>query len=379
MNMKKIAYISVFAGLLLTGCIAGDYGIKSAGPQEWGQEEPVVLPSLSISGVSPIDLAAVEDSVAVATFSPVTLPEGAELDKYRIVLDEAAEVPVDASMKAAKADLQAAVESLYGKQHEYLEREFSGKLRADVMVDGQASLLVSNEITVVIIPEFQELADNYYLVGTLQGQVESAPNTNGWYDSVDYMNCLLYPVGEDVYEYTSMFSDGGYAGYKIWNENDYGNWDLCYGTAVNNDNSPAGRLINTGAGSICLPTVSTDDVYTITIDMANLTYDTELYAGTVVRYGSMGLIGVDGDWNNDIPMTEVSQHNWCAKNVTIATATEFKFRADEDWADSWGNGTDVSEIHGGTADYNGGNMTIAAGTYDFYFNSLTGRFAIVVR
>jgi len=490
--MKRTAYLGFFAGMLLTGCIAGDYGVKPADPQSWEQEEAVTLPGLTISAAAPVDLAKVEaDSVAIASLGSITLPEGAEFGKLVIVLDDVEKIPVDISMKASVASLQAAVEKLYGKRP--VAREFSGRLNADVMVDGQASLLVSNEVNVTLTPEapfissaywlvgdmcgwdkatavafshsdadvysdpvftikfetpkndcywklipqgnyegdfwsegpegvvgvavdgdpamsgnltvekpqagkieaagkyiltinmmeytyeLQSVVDNYYLVGTLQGQVASAPNTNGWYDSVDYMNCLLYPAGDDVYVYTSMFSDGGYAGYKIWNEKDYGNWDLCYGTAVNNDNSPSGNLVNTGAGSICLPTTSKDDIYTITVDMAGKTYSTEKYSGTVARYEAVGIIGGFNGWGGDVDMTEVSQHNWCAKDVKMAEETEFKFRADHKWDTSWGSGENVSKTLCGVAADNGGNMTIAAGTYDFYFNSLTGHFAIVAK
>lgn len=68
MNMKKIAYLSILAGLLLTSCVEGDYGIKPADPQTNPQEEAVTFPSsLAVSAVSAIDLAAVEaDSVAIA-------------------------------------------------------------------------------------------------------------------------------------------------------------------------------------------------------------------------------------------------------------------------------------------------------------------------
>lgn len=227
------------------------------------------------------------------------------------------------------------------------------------------------------------IVDNYYLVGTLQGQVSSAPNDNGWYESTDYRNCLLYPTSdENTYTYTSVFGNGGYAGYKIWNESDYGNWSLCYGTAVNNDNSPSGTLVNTDAGSICLPTNSKEDVYTINIDLKNMTYSQEAYTGDVTRYEAVGLIGVGGDWGTDIDMTEVSVHNWCVQGVEIAAETEFKFRANHDWPVNWGGqtgGLDLSVDTYGVGKPGGDNFFVPAGTYDFYINSLTGRYAVIAR
>ena len=68
-NMKKIALLSIFAGLFFASCVEGDYGIKPVGPQTNEQEEAVTFPTgLTATAVSPIDLAAVEaDSVAIAT------------------------------------------------------------------------------------------------------------------------------------------------------------------------------------------------------------------------------------------------------------------------------------------------------------------------
>ncbi|MBR4978748.1 MAG: hypothetical protein IKY95_07340, partial [Bacteroidales bacterium] len=70
--MKKIAYLSVLAGLFLAACTPGDYGIKPADPQTNEQEEFVTLPSgVTAAAVAPIDLAKVEgDSVAIAAYTP---------------------------------------------------------------------------------------------------------------------------------------------------------------------------------------------------------------------------------------------------------------------------------------------------------------------
>lgn len=257
----------------------------------------------------------------------------------------------------------------------------AGKCNAAKIVKGGKWQLTINMMEYTYSLKY--IADNYYLVGTLQGQVSSAPNTNGWYDSKDYMNCLLYPTSDDnTYTYTSVFGKGDYAGYKIWNESDYGDWSLCYGTAVNNDASPSGTLVNTGAGSICLPTSSTEDVYTINIDLKNMTYSHEAYTGDVTRYDAVGLIGDFTSWKTDIDMTEVSVHNWCAKNVVIAETTQIKFRANHEWKVDWGgqeSGIDLSASTYGVGKQGGGNFSIPAGTYDFYLNTLTGRYAVIAR
>ena len=117
MNMKKIAYLSVFAGLLLTSCIAGDYGIKPADPQTNEQEDAVTFPTgLTATAVSPIDLASVEsDSVAIAAYTPGETAVG-EFGNFRIVVDETYEFPVGTDMKVPVDSLQNMVVDAYGKR-----------------------------------------------------------------------------------------------------------------------------------------------------------------------------------------------------------------------------------------------------------------------
>ena len=69
--MKKLAYLSVLAGLFLTGCIAGDYGIEPADPQVNEQDEIVNLAgTAAVTEVAAIDLAAVEgETVSVGTLA----------------------------------------------------------------------------------------------------------------------------------------------------------------------------------------------------------------------------------------------------------------------------------------------------------------------
>ncbi|MDE5955121.1 MAG: hypothetical protein K2G80_01320, partial [Bacteroidales bacterium] len=106
--MKHTAYSIMLAGLLMTGCIAGDYGIKPADPQSWSQEDAVTLPSLTASAVQPIDIARVEeDSVAIAAITPMVV-EGAEV-RYVVVLDDIYKFPVGEDGKVAVSLLQETV------------------------------------------------------------------------------------------------------------------------------------------------------------------------------------------------------------------------------------------------------------------------------
>lgn len=381
--MKKLAYLSTIALMVLASCTKQDFGIKPADPQTNPQEEKADFPAgVEATAVAVIDLEQVtEEAVSVAV---CTVPEieGAESYGYKVILsaaDISATFDTDKDMRVSVVDLQNLVNDVFGFKVE--KRTLSAECLVSAEIGTQAFLFRSEPVVLEVIPAQSIMS--YYLVGTLQGQVGANPEdgtNNGWYDKVEYKTCYLCPTAtEDVYTYTTMFSNGDYAGYKIWYDSDYGNWDLCYGTAENNDNAASGTLVSSGAGSICVPENSTDKVYTITINFADNTYTQEEYTGTVTEYSKIGLIGEFNAWGADYELKQASKHNWYAKGVVFEADSEFKIRANGDWSVNWGAaaGRVVSkDNYFGKAD-GGDNMKILAGKYDFYFNTLTSDYVAV--
>lgn len=209
----------------------------------------------------------------------------------------------------------------------------------------------------------EEMAGEYYMVGDLQGW-NNDPATG--------MTCLFYPQTSTVMSYTTKWK-GAYD-LKFWAGADFGNWDKAYGCAVDGDNSPAGNIVNSGAQSISAPSA---EYYTFTIDMTTMKYTwTKLSDQAPKEYTSISLIGDFNSWNGDVDLTQVTPHNWYAK-VSIPSDGGLKFRAGHDWADSWGNGANIADNYYGKADYNGGNMTVPAGTYSVYFNDITTEFVFL--
>ena len=79
-----------------------------------------------------------------------------------------------------------------------------------------------------------------------------------------------------------------------------------------------------------------------------------------------GVIGLKGDWNNDIAMYNDLDGYYVAKNVEIKSTDEFKLRKDGKWTTSISGGITAPDTKrdGGWV-----NMTISkAGTYDVYTN-----------
>ena len=200
--MKKFLLYSLFGAAALSMASCNEDFNDVAAPQEWAQEEAITLPGLTVSSVATVDLAQAGDSVTI--FNPSvsgTLPEGTTLDNFRVdLVAENGQKTLDASTsgKVLTSELQAAIEELYGKRPE--ERTFNATIYANVMMNGQASLIKA-ETTVKAIPVAPQISQNYYLIG--------APSA--WEPT-----CVTMPFnhsGKDVYEdpiFTIVFpvSDG---------------------------------------------------------------------------------------------------------------------------------------------------------------------------
>ena len=208
-----------------------------------------------------------------------------------------------------------------------------------------------------------DVAPQYYMVGGLNGwNVEGASKS------------LLYPSSSSVMTYTSKFT--GAWDLKIWNKNDIGNWDNCYGCVVDGCNDPSGALVSSGANAISAPSA---EFYTFTFDLGAMTYTwTKLDNQAPTEYTAIGIIGDFNGWGSDVDMEQVTPHNWYAE--AEVSAGGLKFRADHDWAINWGADLTVDEGSFYSTGVNGGaNIQVPAGKYAFYLNDITGQLAIVAQ
>lgn len=207
------------------------------------------------------------------------------------------------------------------------------------------------------------VAPQFYMVGALPGWNEEGAR-----------KALLYPQSATVMTYTSKFT--GAWDLKIWNKNDIGNWDAAYGCVVDGDNSPSGAIINSKAQAISAPSA---DYYTFTFDLSTMTYTwTKLDDLRPISFTNIGVIGDFNGWGGDLELTEVTPHNWYATGTV--TDGGLKFRANHDWGINWGADLSVTDANFyGKGAQDGANIYVPAGTYAFYFNDITGDFAIVAQ
>ena len=220
----------------------------------------------------------------------------------------------------------------------------------------------------------KQIAPEYYLVGKLQG----------WASEPKDKTCLMYAETPMVQSYTTQWNDD--ANLKIWLGSDWGDWNNAYGSATMADaNTPTGKLkVDNNAGAIICPEPGA--YYTFTADFSTMTYKwTKLANQNPTEFEYVALIGVGGKWSNgddidDIDLKQVAPHNWYKANVEIP-AGGLKIRADHKWRDdgNWGFAEGQNYESKGTLITSGGsgNIPVPAGTYNIYFNDITGAYAFV--
>ena len=204
------------------------------------------------------------------------------------------------------------------------------------------------------------IAPEYYIVGAMQGWNSNAEKG---------MTCTLYPTDAMHFSYTTKFEGDG--NLKIWLGSEFGNWDKAMGTAVDGDQSPEGKI--GGGGAIKCP--EKDAFYTFSVDFSTNTYKwTKLGNQEPAAFEKIGLIGSFNSWGGDAFMTLVSPHNWYLSGLEIAENGEIKFRANADWGTNWGTKVNIADQSFGVGTNGGANINIPTGTYNVFFNDITGEF-----
>lgn len=213
----------------------------------------------------------------------------------------------------------------------------------------------------------KQIAPEYYLVGALQS----------WSDQ--NMSCLMTAETAMVQNFTTKWT--GDANLKIWLGSDFGKWDNAFGSASGDGVSAAEGKLKANGGAIVCP--EKDAYYTFTADFSTMTYKwTKLANQNPTEFKYVSLIGVGGKWKegDDIDLKQVAPHNWYLAKQEIP-AGGLKIRADHKWRDdgNWGFAEGQNYENKGTLITSGGsgNIPVPAGTYNIYFNDITGAYAFV--
>ena len=97
-----------------------------------------------------------------------------------------------------------------------------------------------------------------------------------------------------------------------------------------------------------------------------------------------GLIGVNGDWDNDLPIYETTRDNFFVSyGVEFSNDSQFKIRKKGEWVSEYNFGSVGNTIRtknsvvGVYTHGDSGQIKVEAGTYDIYFDRLAGQVYIM--
>lgn len=249
--------------------------------------------------------------------------------------------------------------------------------------------IYSNTVTINVLPYYVELKPAapvvWYLIGNCIGD---GSWSNGGAANVGQSLVPLYMIdgqeydrttGEGKISYTGYFpgptqtADGEWqAQFKLIKTP--GSWDsqIDYSKFTNIASNDAFATNNDGN-----VVVMKGGYYTITVDTKAQTATIEEYAKTAKAYTTMFLAGGYNGWSTtEDAMSPIStyefaeNHNWF-KQVTFTEEGEFKFTDSNDW---WGGD---QFPYGTMSTSSGGNNKYKAGTYNVFFNDITGQFNFI--
>lgn len=224
----------------------------------------------------------------------------------------------------------------------------------------------------VMLPEAEEEEEELPLELFLVG--DATPT--GWDNSATSNNYPLFrdPANENIYYYTGKFMA---ANLKLIHNR--GAWAPQFG-------GENGNLVARPTEDVEDPApiaVPAEGYYTFTVNLEDLTYTLEPYdASGAATYDVIGLVG-DGTtvgWPGDanptpdiqLNQSEFDPHIWFVKDIELSDGP-VKFRAELNWDVNWGGDTFPS----GKATMNGSDIQASEGTYEVWFNDLTGRYIFV--
>ena len=200
--------------------------------------------------------------------------------------------------------------------------------------------------------------------GTPQSMVIAGAGT--WIVTLD-MNNLTYTVGKPILymagdangwkQIDVLNSDDGahFTGYMYLNQNGF---KFC--TQPEWKGTNYGANFDTAKDAANITMTEEASYYKVDVDLESKSY----VLTPITTIGIIGSASPNG-WDSDVDMTYVPYNKdtkevngyWEVKNITLS-AGEIKFRANDDWAISWGGELDNLTTK------NGGNITVEAGTYD---------------
>ena len=286
--MKSISKYLMSALVVLLAASCQDAENEFAGPQAYPKEDAITVPGFTASSTSAIDLATDAASVDVFNLSDAALPEGFALGTARIVIEptdveaEATEIATDVDGMASVADLQALVESTYGKRP--VNRAFKAQVYVDAIKDGQAVLIDAGVIDVNLTPKAPQISDAYYIIGE-PGAWDPSDVTlkfdhsgNDVYD--DPVFTITIPVADNNGDGNMWFAISDAIAAEAYSTSGGTDWSKVIGCAEGNgNNTEEGKVARRAEigndGSFMIPVDGSAKYIRITLNMMDYSYKIE--------------------------------------------------------------------------------------------------------
>ncbi len=234
--------------------------------------------------------------------------------------------------------------------------ESSVKVRAlSVVTGGDIDTLHSNSITRTVTTYQDSDCGDFCTIGLI-----GSATPGDWGTDTDMRIADPERVDLNTWTLTVFLKGGGEVKFRASDD-----WEVNWGSS----DYPTGTGEQNGA-NIPIPN---DGYYKIVFND-----QTGEYTFTPIAtkdFTTIGVIGTatPGGWDSDTDLTQdaTNSHIWTGE-ITL-TDGEAKFRAENDWADNWGNDTYPSGYGIG----GGPNIPVTAGTYFIWFNDATGEYALM--
>ena len=228
-----------------------------------------------------------------------------------------------------------------------------------------SSLAVSQPVTVTITPAAVVTeTPNFYFVGKGLGPTELE-----W--KIAYNGYPFFKNTADAKEYTYTGLFQANTEFKLVSETGLGDWSKAYGFD--------GTKIAENKGDN-VKSITAAGYYTVAINPTTGSISVKPYeaGATAATYDKISLIGSSfGGWDkaNDVLLkkSDYDPHIWTKEAVVIAEG-QLKFRANQDWVTSWGGKETTFPAALSSQNDNIQVPAKYAGTYDVFFNDLTGHY-----
>lgn len=180
----------------------------------------------------------------------------------------------------------------------------------------------------------------------------------GW-DFAKSLNLFDFAEEDKFYHGVIDFGEKVANGFKVtgvaaWD--DSCNWGLKDKLSAAPEKEPESVTLFNGGGSQDIKNFSKSRFYHFTFEKETLILTKNMSFNTV------SIIGLNGDWNNDIEMQYSPANQKFYADVEVASDTEFKFRFNNAWDVNLGGALDEPLTE------NGANIALAAGKYRIYLN-----------